>query len=133
VWTNSFCGHPAPGESMLEAVRRRAGQELGTRIEGLRLVLPAFRYQAVMADGTRENEMCPVFVARAVTDVDPDPEEVADATWVPWTTLVAEVAAGNRDVSPWCVQQLEELRAAQDPQGGFPLADPALLPPAARL
>ncbi len=133
VWTNSFCGHPAPGESLVEAVRRRALQELGVTLEDLELVLPAFRYQAQMADGTRENEMCPVFVARTSDDVRADADEVAGIDWVRWEVLAADVSAGQRDVSPWCVQQVRDLLAAREAGGGFVAADPALLPPAARL
>ena len=51
VWTNSLCGHPAPGEDVPQAVLRRAEQELGLRLGDLQLVLPAFRYQAAMPNG----------------------------------------------------------------------------------
>src|SRR5687767_12891116 len=40
VWTNAFCGHPAPGEHIEDAVRRRGVRELSLPIGDLDLVLP---------------------------------------------------------------------------------------------
>ena len=40
VWTNTCCGHPAPGERPEDAVRRRLPQELGVEVEDLTCVLP---------------------------------------------------------------------------------------------
>ena len=47
LWTNSVCGHPAPGEPLESAVRRRARDEMGLELAELRLVLPQFRYRGV--------------------------------------------------------------------------------------
>jgi isopentenyl-diphosphate delta-isomerase len=113
-WTNSFCGHPGPGEEMAEAVRRRAEQELGTTVERLQLTLPTFRYEATMPNGVRENELCPVFTAVASGDVRPDPDEVDSLEWVDWVTFRDEVLAGTREVSPWCVEQVAALATAQE-------------------
>jgi isopentenyl-diphosphate Delta-isomerase len=139
AWTNSFCGHPAPGEELAAAVRRRGRQELGVDIERVVLVLPAFRYQAVMPDGTRENEMCPVYVARAGGGgrrLGPDSEEVAATTWEEWPAFSAAVLRGERDVSPWCRQQVADLVSALgrswEGTAPVPAADPGLLPPAGR-
>ncbi|CAA9383742.1 MAG: Isopentenyl-diphosphate Delta-isomerase [uncultured Nocardioides sp.] len=128
VWTNGCCGHPAPGESLTEAVHRRVQQELGLRIEGLRLLLPQFRYRAEM-NGTVENEMCPVFVARTTDPVRVDPAEVAETTWEPWEEFRRGVLDGSRTVSHWCREQVEQLPA--DPLSAPPAAS-ADLPPAAR-
>ena len=113
VWTNTCCGHPAPGEPLTEAVTRRLREELGVRAEALRLVLPAFRYRAVMPDGTVENEMCPVLVGRCAdpSALDPDPDEVGDVEWVGWATFRDDVLAGRRAVSPWSVEQVAALPA----------------------
>lgn len=115
-WTNTCCGHPAPQETVEEAVRRRVRQELGIELDDLRAVLPEFRYRAVMTDGTVENEVCPVFVARCAdpTSVDADPDEVAAYEWQDWTQFRDEVLTGQREVSPWCQLQLRELPAQID-------------------
>jgi isopentenyl-diphosphate delta-isomerase len=127
AWTNSVCGHPAPGEPLVDAVRRRALSELGIRLDDVRLVVPGFRYRAVMADGTVENEMCPVFVATTTDDVRADPDEVDSYVWVDWAEFRASVLDGTRDVSPWCVDQL--LAMPTDPWAGSPVA--GTLPPGA--
>ena len=128
VWTNGCCGHPAPGEGLEDAVRRRVGQELGVELDDLRLLLPTFRYRAEMA-GVVENEMCPVFVARVTQPVRPDPDEVAEVGWEPWSSFRSAVLDGSREVSPWCRDQVALLPA--DPLSA-PAAPPEDLPPAAR-
>ena len=132
VWTNTVCGHPAPGERLADAVRRRAVQELGMVLDEVQLTLPAFRYEATMANGVRENELCPVFTAVSSSTVRPDAAEVEEATWVRWAEFRDSVLAGERDVSPWCVEQVAELAAQELPDGGFRAAGEELLPPAAR-
>ena len=110
-WTNSCCGHPAPGEPVEDAVRRRVLQELGITLDDLRLLLPQFRYRASTADGIVENEMCPVYAATTRATVRPDPDEVADAVWEPWPDFRAAVLAGSRPVSSWCREQVALLPA----------------------
>jgi len=111
VWTNSFCGHPAPGEPIVDAVHRRAGQELGLTLDSVVCALPDYRYRATAADGTVENEVCPVFCARAVGTVAPTPDEVMDHAWVPWAD-VRSAAALRWAISPWAAEQIPLLDAA---------------------
>ncbi|MCC3265535.1 isopentenyl-diphosphate Delta-isomerase [Arthrobacter gengyunqii] len=111
VWTNSFCGHPGPGESTENAVLRRADRELGLALprEELTLRLPDFRYRAVDASGIVEHEICPVYTA--VTDVDPEPapDEVMDWQWADPMTLAESVRLTPWAFSPWLVLQLPLL------------------------
>jgi len=110
-------------------VRRRVHQELGLRLDDVRLLLPAFRYRAVMPNGVVENEMCPVLVARTADEPAADPEEVDDLTWVEWAAFRREVLDGVREISPWCRDQVAQL--PEDPTAA-PARPPSSLPPAAR-
>lgn len=109
VWTNSFCGHPAPGEDRQAAVRRRGRHELGMEIVELTLALPHFRYRAVDASGTVENEVCPVYRATVTGEPSPRPDEVAEWAWVSPGALQRATAAAPFAFSPWLVEQVPLL------------------------
>lgn len=108
VWTNSACGHPGPGESMEEAIRRRAREELGLELSDITQALPDFRYRAVDASGIVENEVCPVFVAHTRTDPQPVAEEVCEWEWVDPQGLAQSVGTTPFIFSPWLVDQMDQ-------------------------
>lgn len=109
VWTNSFCGHPAPDESIEAAIHRRAMQELGMTVTDIHVVLPDFRYRAVDASGIVENEICPVYAAVAVSEPQPSDAEVAEWRWVKPDSLRAAIEGAPFAFSPWLVWQHEQL------------------------
>jgi isopentenyl-diphosphate delta-isomerase len=113
VWTNSFCGHPAPDESLDDAVARRARVELGITVTSLTLVLPDFRYRAVDASGIVENEICPVYRAETTDAVAANPNEVSEWEWVSPSSLVAAASAAPYAFSPWLVWQLQQLAVVE--------------------
>src|SRR6202000_1378104 len=124
---------PPPGESLPDSIRRRMRDELGVRVTDIDLVLPRFRYRAVMPDGVVENEMCPVFRAHTDDRPDPNPAEVADYRWTPWHKLIAQVSTAQLTVSPWCRLHLAELITLGSNPAAWPVAEAADLPPAARV
>ncbi|NHD15535.1 MULTISPECIES: isopentenyl-diphosphate Delta-isomerase [unclassified Actinopolyspora] len=109
VWTNSCCGHPSPEEDVDQAVHRRVGQELGVRLEDLRVRLPDFRYRAVDVTGTVENEFCPVYTAVTTDQVRPDPAEIADTAWTEWADFVSLARRTPWAISPWAAEQIPLL------------------------
>ena len=116
VWTNSFCGHPRPGEAPTDTVHRYAAHELGVELSALTCVLPAFRYRATDPGGTVENELCPVYTATTTSAIVPDPEEVLEHRWVSLEELRGVVDVAPWALSPWLLEQVAEIAAA----GGWP-------------
>lgn len=114
VWSNTCCGHPAPGESPEEAVTRKLEFELGLRGVDVEMILPTFRYCAEK-DGIVENEVCPVLVGVTALPLEPvvNPEEVAETRWIPWSVFLStgsdKIVGDFRELSPWSVLEAPEL------------------------
>ena len=132
AWTNSCCGHPMPGEHVASAARRRLREELGFRELTLELVLPRFRYRAVMNNGVVENEMCPVYRADTTAEPVPDPSEIDAVRWIDWAEFGRAVLDGSFAVSPWCREQVGELLPLGAVARDWPTAPHDHLPAAAR-
>lgn len=115
VWSNACCGHPAPGEDLLDAVTRRLSSELGLATQSITLELPDFAYRARDATGVVENEVCPVFLAR-VSGHRPSPvvddDEVAEWVWLPYAEAALLARGHPWLLSPWSVLQFAELGGA---------------------
>ncbi|MCS5932581.1 NUDIX domain-containing protein [Klebsiella pneumoniae subsp. pneumoniae] len=91
---------PQQGETFEQAVTRRCRFELGVEISDIAPVHPAFRYRAVAPNGIVENEVCPVYAARVVSEVQPNDDEVMDYQWVDLATMLSALARHAVGVQP---------------------------------
>jgi len=111
VWTNSVCGHPAPGEKIEDAIRRRAKDELGlTDLQDIRCVLPNYTYTTPPYNGIIENEFCPVFVAYVDAEPEPNPAEVESYRWLDWPAFVWMLQNDPDSMSYWAKDQYKQLK-----------------------
>jgi isopentenyl-diphosphate delta-isomerase len=99
VWTNSCCGHPGPGESREDAIERRLKYELGMTVRKIQLILPEYIYKTPPYSGIIEHEFCPVYIATADSEPNPNPDEVEDYKWVEWKWFLEQTNNDSDDYS----------------------------------
>lgn len=109
VWTNTVCGHPAPGESAVEAARRRLYEELGIKNYELRDIkeVAPYRYRFADTNGTVDNEICPILVAYSDADPKPKKEEVEEWKWVKWDKFLEDLKKNPAIYSPWSREEAD--------------------------
>lgn len=113
VWTNSVCGHPQEGESTEDAIIRRCRFELGVEISSLTPVYSAFRYRATDPNGIVENEVCPVYAARMVSELSVNNDEVMEYQWSDLEGVLEGIDATPWAFSPWMVMQASDEAARE--------------------
>lgn len=128
IWSNSCCGHPAPGETSADAAHRRLREELNLAGGSLHEALPDFRYRSRYL-GVEENEFCPVFVGRASSAGSVHPDEINAVGWMDWGQFLALCDSPPNpqlgELSPWSVM---EARLLSRRPGIFDSILPDLIP-----
>lgn len=99
LWSNACCSHPMPGESPRDAAHRRLREELGMEAE----LCEAFvmRYRADVGEGLIEHEYDHVFVARALTQPDPNQDEVMSVRWMSNASIQEAMDDTPSAFTPW--------------------------------
>ena len=114
LWTNTCCGHPRPGETVEAAAGRRLFEEMGLSL-GLTRVT-SFVYEASDPEsGLTEREydhvLSGVYEAQ---DIDPDPKEVSDWTWVSPQELARDLEENPLSYTPWFPLAAAQLYSLRD-------------------
>jgi isopentenyl-diphosphate delta-isomerase len=108
AWSNSCCGHPGPGETNEDAIRRRLKDELGIGTVEFHASLP-YRYR-FSKDGVMENEICPIFAGLTGEEPRINPSEVEATRWIGWGDFLKVIIEEDTDVySPWCKEEARLL------------------------
>ncbi|HSB93188.1 MAG TPA: isopentenyl-diphosphate Delta-isomerase [Flavitalea sp.] len=99
LWTNACCSHPRPGESNLDAARRRTFEELGFHPE-LRDAF-SFTYRAEFDNGLTEHEFDHVFVGNYEGPIVPDPSEVSEVCYKSMEQIRSELREQPHLYTEW--------------------------------
>lgn len=108
LWTNTCCGHPRPGENVIEAGLRRLKEELGFNTPLTEIGM--FHYIARFENGLTENEMdhilCGYYEGALI---EPDPEEVATFLWMNAGEIEKDLKCFPEKYTMWFAESLNRF------------------------
>ncbi len=108
-WSNSCCSHPRAGETIEDAVHRRAHEELGLSLEVEYLY--KFQYKARYLNIGTENELCSVFVGYSDDHPIPNPDELSDWRYLTIDELDRRLASAPGHYTPWFRMEWARIRS----------------------
>jgi isopentenyl-diphosphate delta-isomerase len=108
LWSNTCCSHPAPGEAVWDAARRRLNEEMGILIQPE--FSHAFIYRAEFENGLTEYEFDHVFTGIYAHEPVPDPREAEDWKFISLDALRHDIANRPEKYSVWLKIILDDSR-----------------------
>lgn len=97
-WDASVVSHILPGETVVEATKRRSGEELG--VEADFTDLGAFVYRQKYG-GSCENEYCHFLIGKTEKEIDPNPVEIGEIKSVTREELIRDLRISPQTYTPW--------------------------------
>jgi len=107
LWTNTSCSHPRPGETSLDAAKRRLQEEMGLKAELNEIF--HFTYKEALDNELTEHELDHVFVG--VTDENPkiNTNEVVDWKYVSYKDLKNDIELNRNDYTVWFLKIVDRV------------------------
>ena len=107
LWTNTCCSHPFPGETSLEAAKRRLAEEMGLQANLKEIFW--FTYKEPLDNELTEHELDHVFVG--VTDKLPviNTDEVNEWKYIGFDELKTDIANDPEKYTVWFKMIFEEV------------------------
>lgn len=102
LWTNSCCSHVRSDETITEAAIRRVKEELGIDIDEV-LEIGHFIYNYPFDNGLTEYEYDHVLIGEYQGEVNFNPEEVEDISWVKIEDIKQDLLVNAKAYTPWFI------------------------------
>jgi isopentenyl-diphosphate delta-isomerase len=99
LWTNTCCSHPLPGESTVDAAKRRLFEEMGMECDLIPLF--NFTYREILENGLIEHELDYVFLG--VSDVMPvlNISEVSEFKYFNYREMEIDIKTNPENYTIW--------------------------------
>jgi isopentenyl-diphosphate delta-isomerase len=98
-WDVSFTSHVYPGETYIQAARRKCLQELNAHFQSLKDVY-SFVYEAPFGKYS-ENEFCKLLVGNFDGEMEPNPREILDFRYAGLEELQRDLRGHPEFYTPW--------------------------------
>lgn len=99
LWTNTCCSHPAPGEQIDDAARKRLLMEMGVDAR-LEFILK-FTYKSPYENGLTEHEIDYIYVGYTNQEPNINPDEVSEFKYMTISDINEDVELNPERYTTW--------------------------------